>query len=78
MLSEHGPYTMNETTWQFEKNNFAWNLEASVLYVEQPAGVGFSTCGKPEDCYHDDESSSVDNLQFLLNWYEKFPEFKKN
>ena len=48
-----------------------------MLYIEQPAGVGYSTC-KYQDCHHSDESSSVDNLEFLLGWFEKFPEFKKN
>jgi len=81
LLAEHGPYMManNETT--FKKNPYAWNKEASVLYVEQPAGVGFSYCSRAngaEDCHHNDDTSSVDNIQFLLQWYEKFPEFKRN
>ena len=78
LLSEHGPYIMNESNTAFIKNEYSWNLETNMLYIEQPAGVGFSTCSTADDCYHTDYSSSVDNLEFLLNWYEKFPEFKKN
>jgi carboxypeptidase C (cathepsin A) len=26
------------------KNELSWNLEANILYIEQPAGVGYSWC----------------------------------
>lgn len=57
LLSEHGPYLMNANNTAFEKNENAWNKEANMLYIEQPAGVGYSTCSS-DDCYHTDMSSS--------------------
>ena len=50
-----------------------------MLYIEQPAGVGFSTCdwaNHPEDCTFNDDSAGKDNLEVILQWFEKYPEFK--
>jgi len=69
MMSEHGPYTIENGKRTFVKNDYSWNRETNILYVESPAGVGFSTCGNEDECTHDDESSSIDNLAFLINWY---------
>ena len=51
-----------------------------MLYIEQPAGVGFSTCvsTKPGDCDFDDNKSGSDNMQAVLAFYDIFPEYKQN
>ena len=63
---EHGPYAMEsgETTWHV--NDWSWNKEASMLYIESPGGVGFSTCGSKEECTFTDSSSGDDNLLAVL------------
>lgn len=43
-LQEHGPYVMEDETTTFHKNDYSWNREANMLYIESPAGVGFSFC----------------------------------
>jgi carboxypeptidase C (cathepsin A) len=49
-----------------------------VLYIDQPAGVGFSTCAGKLSCTYNDHISGQDNLDFILAWFEKYPEFKPN
>ena len=43
-LQEHGPWHLPDGASNFSKNEYSWNKEANVLYIEQPAGVGFSYC----------------------------------
>ncbi|XP_059067273.1 serine carboxypeptidase-like 45 [Cryptomeria japonica] len=72
---EHGPFRPKGSV--LENNMYSWNLEANLLYVESPLGVGFSYSNTSSDYeYQNDTLTAEDNLKFLLNWYEKFPEFK--
>lgn len=51
--------------------------EANVLFLEAPAGVGFSyALNKKYDT--DDDTVSYDNYVALQHFFEKFPQFKKN
>jgi carboxypeptidase C (cathepsin A) len=43
---EHGPYVMEDGSTKFVKNAFSWNKEATVIYIDSPAGVGYSLCPK--------------------------------
>ncbi|KAK4379734.1 hypothetical protein RND71_001596 [Anisodus tanguticus] len=53
------------------------NGAANVLFVESPAGVGFSYTNTSSDLKTSgDNRTANDNLVFLLNWLERFPEYK--
>lgn len=52
-----------------------------MLYLESPKGVGFSYCENAEknsDCVNTDESTAQDAYEFLVNFFNAFPEFKSN
>lgn len=52
-----------------------------MLYLESPAGVGFSVWNMttdPPQYTHNDMSQSVDALNALLAWYDKFSEYISN
>jgi len=58
LTMEIGPYIMGPEDTRFQRNIHAWNKEANVVYIEMPAGVGYSVCDEfrnPEnpisDCY---------------------------
>ena len=50
---------------------------ANVIFLESPAGVGFSYSNTSSD-YDErgDRSTAVDSYIFLLNWLERLPEYK--
>jgi serine carboxypeptidase-like clade 2 len=59
-------------------NEFSWNKVANVIFLESPAGVGFSGSNFPEDYVTGDQKTTNDTLTFLLGWYQKFPERRAN
>jgi len=47
-----------------------------MLYIEAPAGVGYSYGETVKDRTYDDTISAKDNLEGILAWFEKFPEYQ--
>ena len=77
-MQENGPFRIESGGTKFHESEFSWNRETNLLYIEQPAGVGYSYCEGAKDCAFDDVKSGKDNLTVVLEWFEKFPEFKNN
>ncbi|XP_058751508.1 serine carboxypeptidase-like 45 [Vicia villosa] len=74
---EHGPFKPTQNG--LIKNDYSWNKEANMLYLESPAGVGFSYSAN--ESFYDfvnDEMTAKDNLVFLQQWFTKFQEYKNN
>ncbi|XVE60954.1 hypothetical protein DITRI_Ditri06bG0002300 [Diplodiscus trichospermus] len=72
---EHGPFKPNGVT--LTKNEYSWNKEANILYLESPAGVGFSySANKSFYINLNDEVTARDNLVFLERWFVEFPQYK--
>uniref|UniRef100_T1IXT3 Carboxypeptidase n=1 Tax=Strigamia maritima TaxID=126957 RepID=T1IXT3_STRMM len=76
-LGEHGPFHVVPGTKKLYNNDFSWNTIANVLYLEAPAGVGFSY-SDDKDYKTDDDKVSLDNYVAVQNFFKKFPQFKKN
>jgi len=50
---------------------------ANVLFLESPAGVGFSYSNTTSDYDNSgDKSTAKDAYVFLINWLERFPQYK--
>ncbi|RWR91217.1 serine carboxypeptidase 24 [Cinnamomum micranthum f. kanehirae] len=74
---EIGPFRINKTGSKLYLNKYSWNREANILFLESPAGVGFSYSNTSSDLKDSgDERTARDALIFLLRWFERFPQYK--
>ncbi|XP_022012353.1 retinoid-inducible serine carboxypeptidase-like isoform X2 [Helianthus annuus] len=50
---------------------------ANLLFLESPAGVGYSYTNTTSDLYtFGDARTAEDSYAFLVNWFERFPQYK--
>lgn len=63
---------------QLQLNPFSWNNQSNVLYIEAPAGVGFSYADSAAGLVHNDSSTANDNLAAVQQFFSGFPEFQQN
>jgi len=56
-------------------NEHSWNTIANMLYIETPAGVGFSYSNTPSDYHTGDAQTASDNYKAILLFLERFPEY---
>ncbi|CAM0951704.1 unnamed protein product [Alopecurus aequalis] len=76
-FQELGPFRVNPDGKTLSRNRHAWNNVANVIFLESPAGVGFSYSNTTsENSQSGDARTAVDAYIFLLNWLERFPEYK--
>ena len=47
----------------------------NIVYIDAPAGVGYSYAKNPEDKKFNDYISADDNMKAVLSFFKKFPEF---
>ncbi|MQL94371.1 hypothetical protein Taro_027022 [Colocasia esculenta] len=78
-MEELGPFRVKSDGKTLYKNPYAWNrgMLANVLFLESPAGVGFSYSNTTSDySMSGDTRTAEDSYVFLVNWLERFPEYK--
>ncbi|KAF7806538.1 serine carboxypeptidase 24 [Senna tora] len=74
---EIGPFRINKTGSSLYLNKYAWNREANILFLESPAGVGFSYTNTSSDLKTSgDKRTAQDALIFLIRWMSRFPQYK--
>eukprot|EP00029_Vermamoeba_vermiformis_P005640 TRINITY_DN2013_c0_g1_i1.p1 TRINITY_DN2013_c0_g1~~TRINITY_DN2013_c0_g1_i1.p1 ORF type:complete len:421 (+),score=102.89 TRINITY_DN2013_c0_g1_i1:1-1263(+) len=75
LLSENGPFAPDNNT-NLNPNPYSWNTVANVLYLESPAGVGFSIFNPMG--VSGDNSTADDTFAFLQQWFAAYPKYQNN
>ncbi|XP_022107550.1 lysosomal protective protein-like [Acanthaster planci] len=76
-LTELGPYWVNSDGKTLSANDFSWNKVANIIFLESPAGVGYSFADSPDYTTNDDKTAE-NNYLALLDFFKKFPNMAKN
>lgn len=77
LLTEHGPFLIQSDGAMLEYNPYSWNKITNMLYLESPAGVGFSYSDDKNYVTNDTEVS-MNNYLALKEFFRLFPEYSKN
>ncbi|GAB2213210.1 hypothetical protein Droror1_Dr00021232 [Drosera rotundifolia] len=77
-FTELGPFYPTGDGRGLRRNSMSWNRAANILFVESPAGVGWSYSNTSSDYTTGDAQTASDMHVFLVNWFLKFPEYKSN
>jgi len=75
--TEMGPYNF-DAEGNLSQNPWAWNNIVNMLYVEQPAGVGFSYSENEDDYKTGDKQAAEDAYDLVVAFFERYPERKSN
>ncbi|KAK9124308.1 hypothetical protein Sjap_013910 [Stephania japonica] len=76
-VEEIGPFRINSDGKTLFMNPYSWNKLANLLFLESPAGVGFSYTNTTADLYNaGDQRTAEDAYAFLVKWFERFPQYK--
>ena len=75
LFGENGPCTVTPDGANTTNNPFSWNSNANLLYIDQPAGTGFSY-GKGLDDH--EEGVATDMYDFLQQFFKEHSQFQKN
>jgi len=74
LLSENGPCKISEDGLSTVNNPYSWNNNANILWVDQPAGVGYSYGVKND---HNETMVAEDMYHFVQHFLEAHPEYAK-
>jgi serine carboxypeptidase-like clade 1 len=59
-------------------NPYTWNNVSNVLFLEAPAGVGFSYADTPGGLIQNDTTNAIDNLNAIIQFFQGYPEYLQN
>ncbi|RYG65898.1 S10 family peptidase [archaeon] len=76
-MTEQGPFRPNADL-TLKMNEYAWNQVANMVFIESPAGVGFSYPDNKDDLKTGDAQTALDNYNLIQAFLTRFPEYRGN
>jgi len=77
LLEENGPCKPNKDGSDTVNNTYSWTNNANMIYIDQPAGVGFSTATQA-GYDSNEEQVANDMYAFLQAFFQAHPEWQLN
>jgi len=74
LFYENGPYSINSDL-SLKLNPYSWNSFANIIYVDQPAGTGFSYVDYIEDYVINEDQVAQDMFMFMQEFLVEFPQY---
>jgi len=74
---ENGPFYFQDDgqgSYKVILSNYSWNRNSNIIYIDQPAGTGFSYTGV-NGYVHNEKQMAVEMYIFLQKWLQTFPEY---
>lgn len=76
LFSEFGPFFPDiDGSLALTPNIYTWTQMANVIFIEQPAGVGFSWSANTSDYTTGDAQAAMDVYVFLQNFLKLYPKY---
>ncbi|CAN1262251.1 Serine carboxypeptidase 1 [Linum perenne] len=80
---EHGPFNFEQgkvkgSLPKLHLNPFSWSKVSNMIYLDSPCGVGLSYSPNASNYETDDHQTALDSHEFLLKWFQVYPEFQQN
>ncbi|KAK4479455.1 hypothetical protein RD792_014969 [Penstemon davidsonii] len=77
LAEEIGPFHVEKDGKTLYLNPYSWNKAANILFLDSPVGVGYSYSNTSSDILSNgDIRTAAENLEFLLRWFERFPQYR--
>jgi len=76
-LTEQGPFRPNSDK-TLSLNKYSWNTATNMVFIESPAGVGFSYSDVSADYTTGDAQTALDNYNLIQAFFARFPQYNKN
>jgi hypothetical protein len=75
---ENGPFVA-QANGSLSYSAYSWNRRMTMVWFEQPVGVGFSFSSNPADYQNlNDDVAQTDNAAFLSAFFKQFPQYQNN